>query len=147
MFDGAITITFYMKPTNKNIKTCFAYLCLLKIMGVYGNVEHPVFKNNLIFFYFWLKIIIFICFKSFWCADFKNDFFIKKNIIFLYFDMKNFLKNIRNHTPKNTIYLTINATATSAPNIKIAKDNIYGWELQFTNTNTTIRRQSKCKHV
>jgi hypothetical protein len=44
----------------------------------------------------------------------------------MYFNMKNSLKNNRNHTPKNIIYLTINATATSAPNIAIAKDNIYG---------------------
>jgi len=40
--------------------------------------------------------------------------------------MKNILKNNHKHTPKKTIYLTINATATSAPNIAIAKDNIYG---------------------
>jgi hypothetical protein len=44
----------------------------------------------------------------------------------MYFDTKNTLKNNHNHNPKKTIYLTINATATSAPNTKIAKDNIYG---------------------
>jgi len=41
------------------------------------------------------------------------------------FSTKNTLKNNHDHTPKKTLSLTINATATSPPNIAIAKDNIY----------------------
>jgi hypothetical protein len=40
-----------------------------------------------------------MCFESFWCVDLKNDFW-KKNIILMYFGMKNTLKKNHNHTSK-----------------------------------------------
>jgi hypothetical protein len=49
---------------------------------------------------FGLKINNFLYFELFWCGDFKK---IKKNIILIYFSMKNTLKN--NHTSKQASVL------------------------------------------
>jgi hypothetical protein len=46
---------------------------------------------------------IFCVFLSFWCVDIKNNFFLKKNIILMHFQVKNTLKYNPYHTLKQTL--------------------------------------------
>ena len=47
------------------------------------------------FVYIFIKKLIFICYKSFWYIDFKNNFKnIKKYIILIYFKTKKIFKKI-----------------------------------------------------
>jgi hypothetical protein len=76
------------------VPVCF---CILK-----------AFLKNLNFFYFFLQInIFFSVFRLFWCVDVENNFLKIKNIILIYFRVKNTLKNNRNHTLREALNLYI----------------------------------------
>ena len=63
-----------------------------------------IFNNKINIFIFLINI--FLSFQIFWCANIKNIFFkIKKNIILMYFQVKNTLKRNCNHTLKHTLNL------------------------------------------
>ena len=65
-----------------------------------GSRKLAAFLKNLNFFY---KSFCFVCFELFLCVNFKNNFLkIKKNIILIYFNIKNILKNKSNHISKQT---------------------------------------------
>jgi hypothetical protein len=58
--------------------------------------------KKLKFFFLCFKLIFFSVFKSFWCANIKNN--LKKNSILMHFQVKSTLKCNRNHTPKRAKY-------------------------------------------
>jgi hypothetical protein len=53
-----------------------------------------------------LKINFFNVFGSLWCADVKNNFFLKKNIILMHFHAKSTLKRNCYHTLKHPLLLS-----------------------------------------
>jgi len=68
-----------------------------------------------------LQIIIFCIFRSFWCADVKNNFFKIKNIILIYFWTKITLKN-NVTTCSTTLLIVFKPRVKSNPNPSTSKD-------------------------
>ena len=94
LYPGYGDATYYLsyEPSWNNLiykPVCF---CVSKVL----------LKKIEFFFYFLICFkLIFGIFRSFWCADIKNIFFFKKNIIMMHFRAKNTLKRNCYHTLKH----------------------------------------------
>jgi hypothetical protein len=96
--ENPIFVFFCSSTSFFYFKNLWQYNILSLFYSVWERSTNCVSQNFKIIF---VKKYFFICFKSFWCVDLKNNFLkIKKNIILMHFGTKSTLKSNRNHTLK-----------------------------------------------
>jgi hypothetical protein len=73
------------------------------IIDIVWKWNEIIFFKKKLNFLFLFKINIFLCFQIFLYTNIKNNFFLNKNIILIYFQAKNTLNN--NHHPTLKYFL------------------------------------------